>query len=498
MSSNQRMGVLNTSGFGTQGRLSPKEQQLSELVKQQLDIDLALSQATVQMKSTEAAAARGEVPSKVSDIVDKDPEIMQLQARLNEAEILANQSVARLGDQHWQVRDMQASVRGQQQQLDRRRNEKVAAEQVRYVEALRNEAMALSENSQSVGARVDELKREMADLANQMALYLTEKDEEEYYKEKAKAIEEQLRLIAQMDLQQGVNNVNWAPGGQPLTPELPTFPKLPVTMALALFVGLALSLGIAFLRELTDTSIRSPRDVARVGQMTLLGSVPDANDDPMASGARLPLVIYDAPTSMTADQFRQIRTRLQYAASLDTTRSILVTSPSPNDGKTAVSCNLAAGLALNGRRILLVDADFRRPDLHKVFELPNDRGFSDALQNLDALEDLIHATQVPNLSVLPTGARPGNATELLESQLLVDFIERALEEYDHVIFDSGPLPLVSETIALAPRVDGVVTVVRARTNSRGLLQRVRDELRKVKAENLGVILNAVRTQAGGY
>ena len=93
---------------------------------------------------------------------------------------------------------------------------------------------------------------------------------------------------------------------------------------------------------------------------------------------------------------------------------------------------------------------------------------------------------------------PSNSTELIESQLLIDFIERALEEYDHVIFDSGPFSFVSESVALAPRVDGVITVVRARANSRGLLQRVRDTLRQVKAEHVGVVLNAVRAQAGGY
>jgi capsular exopolysaccharide synthesis family protein len=176
----------------------------------------------------------------------------------------------------------------------------------------------------------------------------------------------------------------------------------------------------------------------------------------------------------------------------------MVTSPSPGDGKTTVACNLAAGLALNGRRILLVDANFRRPELHKVFALPNDQGFSATLNSIDNFAASVCQTQVPNLDVMPAGPRPTNATELIESQLLIDFIERALEEYDHVIFDSGPFLFVSETVALAPRVDGVVTVVRARANSRGLLQRLRDDLRKTKAEHLGIVLNAVRAQAGGY
>jgi capsular exopolysaccharide synthesis family protein len=209
-------------------------------------------------------------------------------------------------------------------------------------------------------------------------------------------------------------------------------------------------------------------------------------------------VIFEAPHSMMAEQLRQVRTRLQHAASLDTTRSILVTSPGPGDGKSTIAVNLAAGLALNGRRILLVDSNFRRPELHRIFGIGNEAGFSDVLNDVNAFASAVRETSVPNLSVMASGPKPSNPTELLESQLLLDFIERALEEYDHVIFDSGPMLFVSESVALAPRVDGVVTVVKARTSSRGVLQRMRDGLRAVKAEHLGVVLNGVRSQAGGY
>ena len=130
--------------------------------------------------------------------------------------------------------------------------------------------------------------------------------------------------------------------------------------------------------------------------------------------------------------------------------------------------------------------------------LPNDQGFSAVLNSIDNFSSAVCQTQVPNLDILPAGPRPTNSTELIESQLLIDFIEAALEEYDHVIFDSGPMLLVSETAALAPRVDGVISVVRARSNTRGLLQRMRDTLRQLKAEHLGVVLNAVRSQGGGY
>ena len=344
--------------------------------------------------------------------------------------------------------------------------------------------------------KIENLKSDLGELSNAMVIYYALREEEKGIREQLTKIKEQIDAIMAVESSPAASRVAWM--SMPETPMNRSFPKLPITMALAIASGLALSLGIAFLREATDQSIRSPRDIAKVGQINLLGLIPDESDDPQSAGARLPVVIFDAPHSVMAESFRHVRTKLQHTASLDTTRSIMVTSPSPGDGKTTVACNLAAGLALNGRRILLVDANFRRPEIHKVFGLSNEQGFSDVLNAVAAFDEVIQETQVPNLAVMAAGPKPMNPTELFESQLLIDFIERALEEFDHVIFDSGPIMVVAEAQAMAPRVDGVVSVVRAKTNNRGLLQRMRDELRRSKAEHLGVVLNAVRAQGGGY
>jgi len=357
-------------------------------------------------------------------------------------------------------------------------------------------AVSLKSTVQSLSDRIDKMKDTLGDLDYKRVQYLSKYDEAKAVQENLQAVKNQLETITLTKTQQALAGVDWA--RHPEKPDMPSFPKLPITLGVALAVGLVLSLGLAFVRELLDTSVRSPRDIARVGQLNLLGMIPHEDDDPQAAGVPLSMAMFQAPHSIIAEQFRQVRTRLQHAAALDTTRSILVTSPSPSDGKSTVAVNLAAGLALNGRKILLVDANFRRPELHKLFKIENTIGFGQVLDSLDTFETAVRKTQVPNLDVLVAGNKPGNVTELLESQLLIDFIDKALEEYDHVIFDSGPLLFISETVALAPRVDGVVTVVRASTNSRGLLQRMRDTLRQLKAEHLGVVLNAVRSQGGGY
>jgi capsular exopolysaccharide synthesis family protein len=428
--------------------------------------------------------------------VSQNYAIASYRQQVDTMDMAVNDLSIRFGPNH-------ADTKSAKSRLDQLKN-KLADEEARvrdqttefYRSILQQKANGAALAKQALDQRVTALTAEIADLqAKRNEVERLNKDRDEYRAKLDKVKDEQDKLGLIMGNEK-LSPVEWS--AQPDMPDHPSFPRLSIVMAVALMLGLALSLGIAFLREMTDNSVRSPRDVARVGQMTLLGMIPHVDDDPQVTGARLPLAIYEAPHSMIAEQFRQVRTRLQHIASLDTTRSLLVTGCSPEDGKTMVAANLAAGLALNGRRILLVDANFRRPSIHTVFSVSNQIGFGDVLNEPTAFDEAVRATEVPNLSVMPLGNRPSNATELLESQLLIDFIERALEDFDHVIFDGGPLLMVSDAIALAPRVDGVVTVVRARGNSRGLLQRVRDELRRLKAEHLGVILNAVRVQGGGY
>jgi capsular exopolysaccharide synthesis family protein len=491
----QNVSDLNIDKGGVPGRLVPKEEELRDLLQAQFEIQGKAREAKMQYESIVEAQRNGTDPPQVEEMISRDQDVQSFKAALNNTDLQLAR-LQHLGEGHNEVQRLKAERDIVQQKLDEARD----AVRVNARAALEGEAKSIKEATEAqvkeIGDRIATANRELGDLTYKMSQYLTNKDEEEALRTQLKEINESLDAISQSEQQRDFNGVVW--GQRPETPDRPSFPNPKIVIGGSLFAGLALALGIAFLREILDTSVRSPRDITRVGQLTLLGMIPHEDEDPQSAGVPLTNVIFQAPHSMMAEQFRQVRTRLQHAAALDATKSILVTSPGPQDGKTMVAVNLAAGLALNGRRILLVDANFRRPEIHKTFALPNDAGFSTVLSSLESFATTVQQTQVPNLDVLPSGPKPGNATELLESQLLIDFIERALEEYDHVIFDSGPMLVVSETVALAPRVDGVMTVVRARTNSRGLLQRMRDELRKLKAEHLGVVLNAVRAQAGGY
>lgn len=492
---------LNIDGMGAPGRLSAKEMELQMLVKEQRDADSRFQEARGLYEMVIGQIQRGETPGAVNELVERDQVVIAAQQQEIYAERDKAEAVATFGSNHPRINQYEQRVRAMQERLDQVRGERVAYHTAILSDQVRSDLAVAKQLAESYTERVETLKKELGQLANAMSDYLTAKDEEQAYREMLKKVNEELNFIRQADSQNELGGISWAPGGQPITPEEPTSPKLPKTVGLCVMLGLSLSIGIAFVRELTDQTVRSPADINRIGQMVMLGMIADQSDDPEGAKASLPLVIFERPNSLMADQFRQVRTRLQYAASLDTTRSMLVTSPGVGDGKTTVACNLAAGLALNGRRILLVDSDFRRPEVHRAFGLDNAKGFSDALLSLGDFESCVKAgvlQNLPNLAIMTAGPRPANATELLESQLLTDFMEKAFEAYDHVIFDCGSLMVVSEAVALAPRVDGVITVVRARHNSRGLLLRTRDTLRQVKAEHLGVILNGAKALGGGY
>lgn len=485
---------LNKGGYKTSvGGVSGKEMELMELLRSQMEKQQDLAEAQQFATSISDALSRGETPGEVDMMMNQDNRIFQKRAEADAYES-SLRKFELYGKEHPRYKEIENGYNVALRQLD----DAIAEFRSRMTGQLSQNAQMKVGTAQSaletLTNRISELRNELGDLDYKMVQFLTKMDERKNVEESLKIVQAKLsEKQLNRDLPSGVE---WA--GRPETPTSRSFPKLWMTLTAAIGLGLMLSLGLAFLREMLDTSVRSPRDIAKVGQLNMLGMIPHEDDDPQVAGVPLSMVIFQAPTSAVAEQFRQVRSRLQHAASLDTTRTILITSPSPADGKSTVAANLAAGLALNGRRILLVDANFRRPELHKMFNVSNEMGFSSVFASLDNLAQAVRPTSVPNLDVLPAGPKPANATELLESTLFTDFIDKALMDYDHVIFDSGPLLFVSETVAMAPRVDGVVTVVRASSSSRGLLQRLRDQLKQVKAEHLGVVLNAVRSQGGGY
>jgi succinoglycan biosynthesis transport protein ExoP len=283
---------------------------------------------------------------------------------------------------------------------------------------------------------------------------------------------------------------------QARTPKRMSNPRFEIYLPVGFILGLFASIGFALLLELADKSVRTARDLLRQ-QIPVLGSIPTTEDDEIEI-ERPETASLDAPHSIVAEAFRSLRANLFFSAPVDQQGAILVTSPSGANGKTTVATNLAIAIALSGRRVLLVDANFRRAALPRVFSGMRNEGLSNILIGQSRLDELVTPSPVPGLDLLSSGPVPPNPAELLGSSYLRDLILEARSRYDQVIFDGPPVLLVSDALVLAGAVDGVVLVCQYRSTSRGALQRTQSQLDGINARIFGAVLNKVETRAGGY
>jgi capsular exopolysaccharide synthesis family protein len=303
------------------------------------------------------------------------------------------------------------------------------------------------------------------------------------------------------DLETQLRTSNFRIVERAAVPLAPILPRKVRNYELALFFGLALGIGLAIFFERMDNTVKTPDDVTQQLGLPFLGMVPTANLGRLADGdfgqADLPVVLRE-PQSAAAEAYRVIRTNLIFSAPSKTGRLILFGSANPGEGKTTSVANLAASLAQNGARVLAVDADLRRPTLHRHFGLEHTPGLSDLVVGRAKLADVVHATSVPGLSVLPCGYIPPNPAELLGSDALRDVLQALRKKYDWVLVDAPPILAMADTPVLCPFVDGLVLVIWSESSSRPALRRALDQIERVGGKLTGVVLNKVDLQRNAY
>lgn len=204
------------------------------------------------------------------------------------------------------------------------------------------------------------------------------------------------------------------------------------------------------------------------------------------------------PSSGIAEAYRSIRTNIQFYNVGERMRRLMVTSSGPSEGKSTTSSNLAITFAQNGNKVILLDADLRRPFLHRVFQVSNLVGLTNVMVGESTLESAIQPTEVPGLSVLTSGPIPPNPAEMLGSARMKEVLDQLSDLADVIIIDSPPIIAVTDASVLAPQVDGVILVAGAGLVNRDMAQRAKAQLEAVRARVLGVVLNGVEADGSGY
>jgi capsular exopolysaccharide synthesis family protein len=266
-----------------------------------------------------------------------------------------------------------------------------------------------------------------------------------------------------------------------------------LSILVGLLGGTFFGIGLAFFFEYLDDRVKTPEEIEQMLGLPSLGLIPLA---PNVSAGPNPLMNEGATNF--AEAFRALRTNVLFSAADGGPRSMVVTSTGPSEGKTMVAGNLAIGLAQTGQRVLLIDADMRRPRAHELFNTPVEPGLSNLLVGASKPSEVVRESGIDNLWIMPAGKTPPNPAELLGSRRFADLTASLGGHFDCVIIDTPPVLAVTDAAVVAHRASGVLFVIAADATSSKAAQTALDQLEHAHARFLGAVLNRVDVERHSY
>ena len=351
------------------------------------------------------------------------------------------------------------------------------------------------ERQKALEALFEQHRRDAVTLSNQLVQYDLLQSDYERTRTFCNTLDDRIRVLG-VDPQVGSLNVEIVEA--PQTPSSPSRPRVPKTMGLALCMGLFVGIGLALNQEWKDKRLRSTEEISDLLELPILGVIPSMaspNQTAVIRGQKVRI----SPDSREAEAFRSLRTTLFHRTPKGKAGTILVTSAAANEGKSTVVGNLAITMAYAGQKVVVVDANLRRPGQHALFSMnPNGKGLTSVVAGKMSLDEAIVPTKISNLSILTSGPAVSNPAELIDSESFAQVLKQLTDEYDRVIVDSPAVLAVTDAQILASRCDATVLVVRAQASSRKLSVQAHHRLASVDARILGVVVNDVQFKGEDY
>ncbi|MBS1811286.1 MAG: polysaccharide biosynthesis tyrosine autokinase [Acidobacteria bacterium] len=440
-----------------------------------------------------------------------DPQTIALQAKLGELTTQMAQLRVKLAPEHPKVVELSKQLSAIQKQLE--------DSSQRLAERLKADYERTAREEQSLKAALNQAKNEASQQNQDNYQFSILQQEVETSKKLytdflQKTNQANLQTASQQNKGKMIELIEPA-----LVPALPVGPDRLRTIMIGFLLSLAAGIALALFLEFLNNTIKSVEDVTEHLGLPTLAIVPTLTKKPQ------PQLQAVDPTSLTpdalittrekftpqignlmvnndhstfAEAYRAIRNSILLASAGTPPRTILLTSSQPGEGKTTTAINTAIALSQLKVRTLLIDADMRRPSLHKAFGAPNGQGLSNYLSGNVDVGDVIQKLPIPNLYLLPCGMIPPDPAELVSSAKMKELLEILSSEFQHIIIDSPPLINVSEPIVLATLVDGVIFVVKGAETKRSIVRRAKQELRNVRARIIGIVINNLDLKTEGY
>jgi polysaccharide biosynthesis transport protein len=409
--------------------------------------------------------------------------IQQLKGQLNELQRQQAQLSDKLGARHPEMLKVQSAIETTQTRIN--------AEVQKVVQALRNDYLAAQANERSLQASLDQQRAEAQELNRASIQYgVLQRDATSNQTMFAGLLERSRETGISGELK--TSNIRIVDRAE--TPQRPASPNKTMNLFFAMFGGSLLGIALAFFFEYLDSRIKQPEELKTQLGLPFLGMVPAFNPKETTG----PPLIGNGMPNAFSEAFRAIRTNILFSSADAGSKTVVVTSSGPGEGKSVISANIAMSLAMAGQRVLLIDADMRRPKTHELFGITLEPGLSNMMVGDAKASDTVKRTLTPNLWLMAAGKNPPNPAELLGSRRFRDFLASLGEHFDWVIIDSPPVMAVTDASVIAHSVSGVVFVVGAEMTTKGTARAALDQLDSARAKYVGAILNRVDVNRNSY
>lgn len=432
----------------------------------------------------QALALRGD-PERLDQlpVMASDPTLLRRRLDLEQVQQKRADLGASLRDRHPDMVALQDEIQTLQAGLEAERN--------RLLESLRQEIVATQASEDGLTAALENLNAEAVTQDQKSVQFSVLMREAESARQLYDLVLERAQVTGDA---QEISSVRTRVLDQALVPAGPVSPNRQQNLLRGIAGGFLLAMVVAFGLERLDNHVRSPDDVRGVLELPFLGLLPEVRNADQST----PLVAANGLLPQFSEELRHIRTNLLFSFSGDAARSVVVSSTSPNEGKSVVASNLAVALAQTGERVLLVDADMRRPTVHKNFAIDQQPGLSNVLVGNCKPSEAIRSSDVAGLSILPAGRCPPNPSELLGSPEFKRLLNAIGERFSWIILDTPPVLAVTDACVLAHVVSGVVFVVGADRVSRPLARRAIEQIAAAHGTLVGAVLNHVEVERYSY
>jgi polysaccharide biosynthesis transport protein len=466
-------------------------QERSNIVVQKLtELNAALTQAKTNRLQKEASYQQLQSLLSRPETLDTFPAILsnsfiqQQKAELAQLQSQSAQVGEKLGPNHPDMLKLRSAIQMSQAKLE--------GEIAKIVQGVKNEYQAAVANEHSLTAALDAQKA-AAQAMNRKAIDagVLERD----VQSSRQVYDSLLQRAKETGLSSELKTSNIRIVDQAEQPVTPVSPRLWFNLVLALFSGVMLACGLVCLFECIDNRIKSPDEITSVLGISELGMLPKLQSH--KTGSAFPLVNNGVPAQF-GEAFRAIRTNVLFSAAKEGMRSVVITSAGPREGKSLVASNLGISLAQIGERVLLVDADLRKPKAHEIFEIDQEPGLSNLLVGQAKASEVVRKAPAAGLWVLPAGRIPPNPSELLGSPRFRDFMLSLNGHFDWVIIDSPPVMAVTDASLIAHTASDVLFVISAENTSRQTARRALDQLAHANVKFVGGVLNGVDLERHPY